>query len=128
MPIIWSRISYVSLNQGSTRWLADFSFLYVRLLILFQAMKQANVTDPLKCYFVDDNRENVDAAREQGWPHCVHFCEKGLETMEGGWIKDIDNTGEPGSVDNDVIHVTTLDGLRLVWPEIFKSTSSCSYN
>jgi pyrimidine and pyridine-specific 5'-nucleotidase len=91
-------------------------------LNLFQALKQANITDPSKCYFIDDNRENVDAARKQGWSHCVHFCEKGLETMEGGWIKDIDNERAPGAVENDVIHVTTLEELRLVWPEIFKST------
>jgi len=86
------------------------------------AMKQANVTDPSKCYFVDDNRENVEAARRLGWSHCVHFCEKGLETMEGGWIKDIDNAREPGAMDNDGVDVTTLEELRLVWPEIFKLT------
>lgn len=91
------------------------------LLILFQAMKQANVTDPSKCYFIDDNRQNVDAAREQKWSHCVHFCEKGLETMEGGWIKDIDDAREPGAVDNGVIDVNSLEELRRVWPEIFKS-------
>ncbi|KAF8812527.1 pyrimidine 5-nucleotidase [Phlegmacium glaucopus] len=83
------------------------------------AMKKANVSDPSKCYFIDDNRKNVDAAREQGWSHCVHFCEKGLETMEGGWIKEIDDAREPDSVDNDVIDVTTLGELRKVWPEIF---------
>ena len=66
----------------------------LNFLILFQAMKQANVADPSKCYFIDDNRQNVDAAREQNWSHCVHFCEKGLETMEGGWIKDIDDRSE----------------------------------
>ena len=91
------------------------------LLILSQAMKQANVTDPSKCYFIDDNRQNVDAAREQNWSHCVHFCEKGLETMEGGWIKDIDDERESGAVDNGVIDVNTLEELRRVWPEIFKS-------
>ena len=84
-------------------------------------MKQAKVTDPSKCYFVDDNRQNVDAARVQGWSHCVHFCEKGLETMEGGCIKDIGDARAPGAVDNGVIDVATLEELRRVWPEIFKS-------
>jgi len=84
------------------------------------AMKKANVSDPSRCYFIDDNRKNVDAARELGWAHCVHFCEKGLEAMEGGKIKAIDDSREPGAADNDVIDVTTLEDLRKVWPEIFK--------
>lgn len=83
-------------------------------------MKQACVTDPSKCYFVDDNRKNVDAARALGWRHCVHFCEKGLEVMEGGKIKKIANVREPGALDNGVIDVTTLDELRSVWPEVFR--------
>jgi len=82
-------------------------------------MKQANITDPSKCYFVDDNRKNVDAARALDWGHCVHFCELGLETMEGGKIKEIDDAREPGAIDNGVIDVTTLDELRKVWPEVF---------
>ena len=85
-------------------------------------MKQANISDPSKCYFIDDNRLNVDAAREQGWSHCVHFCEKGLETTkEGGWIKDITDARGAGALDNGVIDVNALEELRRVWPEIFKS-------
>ncbi|KAF8351376.1 Haloacid dehalogenase-like hydrolase-domain-containing protein, partial [Amanita rubescens] len=45
------------------------------------AMQQAGVTDPSKCYFVDDSIRNVVAARSQGWGHCVHFYEKGLEVQ-----------------------------------------------
>ncbi|PPQ98521.1 hypothetical protein CVT24_004012, partial [Panaeolus cyanescens] len=85
------------------------------------AMKQAGMTDPKKCYFVDDNRKNVDAAREEGWAHCVHFCERGLEAMEGGRIKEIDDEREPGAVDNDVVGIQTLEELRKIWPEIFKA-------
>ena len=85
-----------------------------------QAMERANMTDPSKCYFIDDNRKNVDAARVLNWGHCVHFCEKGLEAMEGGRIKEIDDAREPGSLDNDVTQVQTLEDLRKVWPEIFK--------
>jgi pyrimidine and pyridine-specific 5'-nucleotidase len=83
-------------------------------------MKQASIADPSKCYFVDDNRKNVDAARTLGWGNCVHFCELGLEAMEGGKIKEIDDAREPGAIDNGVIDVTTLDELRRVWPEIFR--------
>ncbi|KAF9485272.1 pyrimidine 5-nucleotidase [Pholiota conissans] len=81
------------------------------------AMKQANINDPSKCYFIDDNRKNIDAARALNWGHC-------LEAMEGGRIKAIDDEREPGAVDNDVIDVSTLEELRDVWPEIFKQ--SCS--
>jgi pyrimidine and pyridine-specific 5'-nucleotidase len=42
-----------------------------------KALVKAQVTDPTKCYFVDDNRINVDAARALGWGHVVHFCEAG---------------------------------------------------
>lgn len=84
-------------------------------------MKQAGMTDPSKCYFIDDNRMNVDAACAQGWKHCVHFCERGLEAMEGGRIKEIDDEREPGAVDNDVISIQTLEELRQIWPEIFKN-------
>ncbi|KAF8974474.1 Haloacid dehalogenase-like hydrolase-domain-containing protein [Flammula alnicola] len=87
------------------------------------AMKQANVNDPSKCYFVDDNRKNVDAAQALKWGHCVHFCERGLEAMEGGKIKEIDDAREPGAADNDVVDITTLEELRKVWPEIFKQST-----
>ncbi|KAJ3500874.1 hypothetical protein NMY22_g19116 [Coprinellus aureogranulatus] len=85
------------------------------------ALKKAGVTDPSKCYFVDDNRKNVDAAKELGWGRCVHFCERGVENVEGGKIKEIDDAREPGAAENDVAVVATLEELRQVWPEIFKS-------
>jgi pyrimidine and pyridine-specific 5'-nucleotidase len=85
-------------------------------------MAKAGLSDPSKCYFVDDNRGNVDAARALGWAHCVHFCEKGLEGVEGGRILQIDNERAPGAPDNDIIDVCTLEELRKVWPEIFKQS------
>ncbi|KJA30190.1 hypothetical protein HYPSUDRAFT_32294 [Hypholoma sublateritium FD-334 SS-4] len=84
------------------------------------ALEKANITDPSKCYFIDDNRKNVDAAQALNWGHCVHFCEKGLEAMEGGRIKEIDDAREPGSLENDVAQVQMLEELRKVWSEIFK--------
>jgi len=84
------------------------------------AMKQANVNDPSKCYFVDDNRGNVDAAVAQGWAKCVHFCERGLEAMEGGKMKQIGDERVEEAAENNVVDITTLEELRDVWPEIFK--------
>ncbi|TFK43446.1 pyrimidine 5-nucleotidase [Crucibulum laeve] len=84
------------------------------------AMQQANVDDPSKCYFIDDNRGNIDAARDEGWAHCVHFCEKGMEAMEGGRMKEIGHERkEAGESDENIVEVQTLEELRQVWPEIF---------
>jgi pyrimidine and pyridine-specific 5'-nucleotidase len=90
-----------------------------RLLIAVKAMKQANVSDPSKCYFIDDSLSNIIGARAAGWAKCVHFCEQGLEHTEGGKKKQIqgsENADELNAVDT----VATLEELRLVWPEIFK--------
>ncbi|KAG6911182.1 hypothetical protein DXG01_003049 [Tephrocybe rancida] len=85
------------------------------------AMAKAKLSDPSKCYFIDDNRGNIDGARAQNWSKCVHFCEEGLEAMEGGRTKQIGNERAPGAQGPDGVDiVTTLDGLRSVWPEIFK--------
>ncbi|KAG6821625.1 hypothetical protein H0H93_000134 [Arthromyces matolae] len=65
------------------------------------AMKKANISDPSKCYFIDDNRGNIDGARAQGWARCAHFCEKGLESVEGGRAKQIDNERAPGAEVDD---------------------------
>lgn len=50
-----------------------------------QALRKAGISDAKKCYFVDDNRANIDAAQKLGW-NSAHFCEKGLETVEGGKV------------------------------------------
>jgi pyrimidine and pyridine-specific 5'-nucleotidase len=80
------------------------------------ALAKANVTDPLKCYFIDDSKINVDAAKRLGWGHCVHFCERGLVAVEGGRAKEIGT--EYNSPSQDA--VTTLEELRTVWKELFK--------
>jgi len=41
-----------------------------------QAMKQAGLSDPSKCYVVDDSCGHVDAAHAIGWAKCVHFFER----------------------------------------------------
>ncbi|KAL1675535.1 Haloacid dehalogenase-like hydrolase-domain-containing protein [Schizophyllum commune] len=67
-----------------------------------QALQKAGITDPSKCYFVDDSLKNLKAAHALGWGHLAHFCEHDLETEEGIDI------------------VSNLQQLRTVWPEIFK--------
>ena len=84
-----------------------------------QALKQANVSDPSKCYFVDDSLSNIAGAKAVGWARCVHFCEQGLEHTEGGRKEEI---GRSEDVDQltGVDTVANLDELRSVWPEIFE--------
>ncbi|RDB22848.1 Uncharacterized protein C24B11.05 [Hypsizygus marmoreus] len=86
------------------------------------AMKKAGITDPSKCYFVDDNRANIDGAWAQGWSKCAHFCERGLEAMEGGRIKEIEKERAVGAAEEEkgVEIITDLEDLRVLWPEIFK--------
>jgi len=82
-----------------------------------QALKRAKVKDPSKCFFVDDSKINIESAMRLGWGHCVHFCETGLETTEGGvkhQISDV-NADKGGRVS-----IKTLEELRTVWPDIFK--------
>lgn len=86
-----------------------------------QAMEKADISDPSKCYFVDDSRSNVDGARAQGWARCVHFSEHGLEAVEGGVLKKINNEKAAGAEPTDGIDtISDLEELRVVWPEIFK--------
>ena len=72
---------------------------------LFDSMQQG-LSDPSKCYLVDDNRGHVDTARALGWAKCVHFCER--ENSEGETDRE-----------NGVVEIATLEQLRSVWPEIF---------
>ncbi|OCH92938.1 pyrimidine 5-nucleotidase [Obba rivulosa] len=84
-----------------------------------KALKRAGVTDPSKCFFIDDNRKNVEAAKALGWGRCVHFCERGLQAVEGGRVKDIGSeTSNEEDVD-DIAVVTRLDELRTVWADVF---------
>jgi len=89
-----------------------------------QALKKANVSDPKLCYFVDDNRGNIDAAQALGWGHCVHFCERGLQHVEGGKVKQIGDDRVDGATDNGVQVIADLEELRVVWPEIFKDATT----
>jgi pyrimidine and pyridine-specific 5'-nucleotidase len=81
-----------------------------------QAIEFADVKDVSKCYFVDDNRRNVEVAQELGWGHVVHFCEQGLEHAEGGKVKAI----REESAQSGIAVISDLEELRQAWPEIFK--------
>jgi len=86
--------------------------------ISIQALKQAGISDPSRCYFVDDSRLNIVSAKRLGWGHCVHFHEVGLETVEGGKAKTL--TRDTYTTDPEgVTEISDLEELRTVWPEIF---------
>ncbi|KAI0053003.1 pyrimidine 5-nucleotidase [Auriscalpium vulgare] len=89
-----------------------------------QAMEKAGVRDPARCFFVDDSRGNIEGSRRVGWQRVVHFREEGLETMEGGRVKQLGNdVGDAidGKYENGIPVISDLQQLRTVWPEIFKS-------
>ncbi|KAJ7228570.1 pyrimidine 5-nucleotidase [Mycena pura] len=87
-----------------------------------QALAKAQVSDPSNCYFVDDSRLNVKAARALGWGHVAHFCETGLVHVEGGKVKEISGDRQVEAMSGiDVI--TDLEELRKIWPEVFISLS-----
>lgn len=81
------------------------------------AMKQANISDPSRCYFVDDSRINILSSKRLGWGHCVHFYEVGLETVEGGKARKLTRNTDTDL--EDITQITDLEELRAVWPEIF---------
>jgi pyrimidine and pyridine-specific 5'-nucleotidase len=96
-----------------------FGITTIMISDISQALKQANVSDPSKCYFIDDSLNNISGARAVGWAKCVHFCEQGLETTEGGRKIEIERNEAVNQL-TGVDTVTNLEGLRSVWPEIFK--------
>ena len=94
---------------------------------LGQALKQARVTDTSKVLFIDDNIGNVKAAHCEGWGRCVHFCEAGLLSVEGGKVRTIGDDApsqhsegqkEPQNV-GEIAVVNDLQQLRSVWPDLF---------
>ncbi|KIK68029.1 hypothetical protein GYMLUDRAFT_36844 [Collybiopsis luxurians FD-317 M1] len=86
------------------------------------AMSIASIRDPSKCYFIDDNRRNVEAAQDLGW-NCIHFVEAGLEHVEGGKVRRISEAnGEAHIGDKGIKVIAELEQLRDVWPQFFKTS------
>jgi len=85
------------------------------------ALKKAGISDPAKCFFIDDSRLNVNAARKLGWGRCVHFFERGLQVVEGGKHKEIGKEAEENFYEDGVVAITRLEELRTVWSDVFKS-------
>lgn len=87
---------------------------------LRQALQKAGITDPSKCYFVDDSLKNLKAAHALGWGHLAHFCEHDLEVVEGGLVKRLPKYEAGSKTEEGIDIVSNLQQLRTVWPEIFK--------
>ncbi|KAI5833857.1 pyrimidine 5-nucleotidase [Schizophyllum commune Tattone D] len=85
-----------------------------------QALQKAGITDPSKCYFVDDSLKNLKAAHALGWGHLAHFCEHDLEVVEGGLVKRLPKYEAGSKTEEGIDIVSNLQQLRTVWPEIFK--------
>ena len=83
-------------------------------------MRKAGIRDPAKCYFIDDSRRNIEAARALGWGHCVHFLERGLLHVEGGKPKYIGSDIHEGEDTSEIVAISKIDELRATWPELFK--------
>ncbi|KAH8830441.1 pyrimidine 5-nucleotidase [Flagelloscypha sp. PMI_526] len=88
-----------------------------------KALRTAGNPNPGDCYFVDDSRINVVAAKNLGWGHVVHFKEVGLEVMEGGQLKQLVDSEEDETSHDYIPTIADLQKLRVLWPEIFKDTT-----
>jgi pyrimidine and pyridine-specific 5'-nucleotidase len=73
-----------------------------------QALKTAHLSDPSKCYFIDDSLNNVKGAKALGWGRCVHYDEFRSDPVDTA-SKD------------DIVTIRDLEKLRKVWPEVFKT-------
>ncbi|KAF8592441.1 pyrimidine 5-nucleotidase [Ramaria rubella] len=76
-----------------------------------QALRKAKVSDPSICHFVDDNLQNVRAAKKLGWGSCIYYREK--RAIHG----DVEETNDVEGVDATI---ESLEELRILWKHIFK--------
>lgn len=85
------------------------SLLSGSLLTAHTAMQEASITDPSRCYFVDDSTINCEAAIRFGW-------EKTVQKLEPG-------DPEP-TVPVALHHIRSLEELRECFPELFKENKA----
>ena len=64
---------------------------------------------------------NVSAALKIGWGRCVHFCEHGLDTVEGGQVKRIGVGADGQEGLQEATIIKKLEDLRVVWADLFKA-------
>lgn len=83
-------------------------------------MRRAGLEDPKRCCFIDDSRTNVAAALKIGWGRCVHFCERGLDAVEGGQHKRIGVGADGQEALREADVIGKLEELRVVWADLFK--------
>jgi len=82
-------------------------------------MQQAGVQDPAKCLFVDDNLENLVAAKAVGWIRCVHFREHDPITPQKPDVNYTPGSQEELPTEDGIPVINNLQQLRNVWPENF---------
>lgn len=85
-----------------------------------QAIRQAGVSEPSRCLFVDDSRQNVVSAKKLGWGRCVHFYEGRLENRQSGRSTALDQSGNTATDADGIVVINNLEELRVVWSDIFR--------
>jgi len=83
-----------------------------------EAMVRAGISDPSKCFFVDDSLKNVRVAKSLGWGSCVYYKEPPSEdsiATKGAAV--FEQTSKIEGVD---AVISSLEELRAVWPQLFK--------
>jgi pyrimidine and pyridine-specific 5'-nucleotidase len=80
-------------------------------IFCIQALKKANISDPSICHFVDDNLQNVQAAKKLGWGSCVYFREQRALDGESRSRQDVEGVDAT---------IESLEELRKLWKHIFK--------
>jgi pyrimidine and pyridine-specific 5'-nucleotidase len=90
------------------------------------ALDIVGLTDPGRCYFIDDSKLNITAARKLGWGHCVLF-ETATPSHNGSIHSNVMkmDTNQKDKQPEAIINydgsttITDLLQLRSVWKHLF---------